>query len=150
MRVTDVAEGRGRHCSASNAAGEPCGQTSTVGASGLCIFHDPARAKEAAAARRRGLERSREVVLDRAAREPVAETDPVPALEQTLAGVARYQAWVIVALASGKLEAKTAGSLTYGLGNLKALLEKRDLEDALKEARSEVAALQKRLGGKAA
>lgn len=126
-------------CRAITVAGAPCPVVSTVNASGYCLFHDVERAVEAAATRRRGTDNSVEAQKLRAARAPVTTDDPVPPLEMTLEGLSKWQGWVVVALAAGKLDANTARALTSGLTNLRALLEKRDLGDEFKKARAALA-----------
>lgn len=122
-----------RLCRAITKAGTRCQQFQTVDESGLCLWHDPARAEIATAARLRGIERSRQrTTEDREAM--LAGLPPLPPLNATsLASVARYQAEIARRVATGVLDTKMGSAATYALTNLRGLVERAELQKRVKQ-----------------
>ncbi|HEV8612852.1 MAG TPA: hypothetical protein VGQ73_05025, partial [Gemmatimonadales bacterium] len=142
--INDPSESR-RQCRAIAADGERCSQWLNLSTEGFCLFHDPARAEEAAAARARGQVNSARASSERAAerREKTIEAmDPPPPLELTLAGVAKQLGWLAQQVSAGRLPPKVGSSVTYSLSNLRQALVASDLEAELKSARAELEKLK--------
>lgn len=135
--MTEVTRTGRARCGALTADGEPCQQFEFTPGAGCCIWHgDPAVAQ---AARERG--------LATAAREKRTRPEALrpPDLEHSLQGIVEYSAWVVQALATGKIDKAVATGLSYGLQGLRAALTARDLERQLDDARAELATLRRQL-----
>lgn len=120
--------GVGPRCSAITSKGERCRQSSTVSDSGLCLFHDPARAEERRRAQERGGEANGAPVLP----------DGLPPRPESLSDVAAYLGWIVDATARGVLDRLTAGRLSSTLKVMVAAVGKRDLEKTVEGLREEL------------
>ena len=130
-----------------NQQGEACGVAMNLSATtGLCLHHDPARVDEA-----RALYKTGSAAAGRAThlrRIELLTTEPVnlPRAEpDTLGRLARWHRWVVRAVATGEIDARTAHEITCSLKELRPVLlnlnlERRvkELEMALKKARKEL------------
>jgi hypothetical protein len=140
-----MADTGARRCQAITGDGDRCKRYDTS-PNNLCLVHDPARRAEWVAARRRGqvkgLAASAAGRAERALLKPTTLEDPPPPLERTLEGVVRFLAWVAMQVAGGKMAPKQGSTTTYALTTLRAALVARDLEDQLKAARAQLAAVR--------
>lgn len=125
-----------RTCEATTKAGTPC-QQKVADHERLCIWHDPARAEEATAARRRGGRLLQDGVKERRQerRLKIAEgsAGPRPKVGNSLPEIARWLRWVLEAGAAGELEKGEIVALTAGARVLQQVYEKRDLEKRLRQ-----------------
>lgn len=133
MRLADMPR-----CTATASHGGQCGMRLGI-RNGLCLFHDPARVEEAAAARARGTAHA-----NARRQRKVGAEDPIPDLEMTLDGIAHRLAWVNQQLATGKIPAGVASTMTYNLNNLRMALKDRDLELEVKALRAKVRELTRK------
>jgi hypothetical protein len=125
------------YCGATTLDGGVCKQIVGVNGSGRCIHHDPDRADEALAARRKGGAAT-------SARDPGPQDVPAPPAPQTLEGVIAWHCWIAVAFATGQINKATATGLAYNLAGLRAALVSRDLEREVEELRAQVKAMRER------
>jgi hypothetical protein len=127
-----------RYCGALTREGGTCRQIVGLDStSGLCPFHDPARAEEVTEMRRRGAQ------AGNATRAALADLEP-PDLEPTLDGIVRHGKWVLDQLGRGRIDPKVASSMTYGLQQMRQALIQRDLENEVKTLRAMVKELKQR------
>jgi hypothetical protein len=112
-----------QRCGAVTPSGEPC-PVHSRGPSGLCLFHDPARREEAAAARARG--RARTAQLKALGWRPQGEPPKPPT---NLDDVARWTAWVAYQVACGKLDAPRAKAIVASLSVARGAFRERDLTE---------------------
>ena len=125
------------YCGAPTLEGGTCRQI--VGlekASGRCPFHDPERAAEATAMRRKGAQMAN-------ARERPDDMPP-PAEPKTLADVITWHSWITGAFARGQLDKAQCTGLAYNLQQLRAALVSRDLEREVEQLRATVKMLRER------
>ena len=123
-----------------NAKGEPCSSTLGLGATGLCVVHDPARADKAAATRSAGGRAAAAKKREAATARPA----DCPAAPRTLADAVRWSSWAMLAVATGDIDARTGHEIGYLVNAFKAAVEKRDLERQIEELRAELAEARKR------
>jgi hypothetical protein len=127
------------YCGAPTLGGGACRQIVGLDkGSGLCPFHDPARADELTAMRRKGAARAN------AQREPQPNDVPPPREPKSLGDVIQWHSWTATALARGQIDKGVAGALTYCLQQLRGALVSRDLEHEVEELRATVATLKQR------
>jgi hypothetical protein len=126
-----------RYCGAPTREGGTCRQILGIGTSGLCPFHDPARAEEVTEMRRRGAR------AGNALRAAEMVDSPPPEDPQTLEDVTRWHSWITGALARGQIDKATATGLAYNLQQHRAALQIRDLEREVLRLRETLAALKK-------
>jgi hypothetical protein len=126
------------YCGASTLDGGTCRQIVGLDkASGLCPFHDPERAEEVTAMRRKGAQVAN-------ARERQPDDTPPPAEPKTLADVITWHSWITGAFARGQLNKAECTGLAYNLQQLRAALVSRDLEREVEELRATVKMLRER------
>jgi hypothetical protein len=122
--------------------GRACACSIGLDATGRCFTHSeqPARVKKRKDARRRGghaTNRARTVMPD--------DHPPAPT---TLEGLAEWHRWTATAVATGKIDARTAGEITRSLKELRPTLEQIDLGNQLRELRRQLTeAKRERAGG---
>lgn len=130
-------------CRGTTKGGTPCRWANNLSEDGLCAAHDPARQEESRAIRvaggKSGGRRSR------AARNAAQEKAPlnVPPAPKTLDDATRYFAWIVNAVATGALDARSGHECAYALNGFKAAAEKRDLEREIQQLREELAAARR-------
>jgi hypothetical protein len=107
----------------------------------LCVWHDPARAEEAAAMRARGFETLAAKAAEEAAREVGEDLPQRPA---TLDDVVRWQAWIVDTLARKMIEVNRAKALSEVLSAMRGSLEKRDLAKDVEDLREQMVQLKRR------
>jgi hypothetical protein len=114
-------------CRATKADGAPC--RAAAHASGYCRMHDPALAAEVAAARARGVARARVTRPPSAARVRTVPAAAIPfgGAPATLDEAATLSGWIIQAILTGKVDARTGREAVQAVNALKAVLATRDL-----------------------
>ena len=131
-----------RQCPAITRGGTRCQQRAYLNPeTHLCLWHDPTRADEAQAARRRGRETSAKEAAEREAR-MIDAADPPPMLELTLDGVSKQLGWIAQQTLVGSMQPRIARAATYALSQARHALTQADLEVQLKAARAELAKLR--------
>ena len=125
-----------RQCTALTQAGARCRQVGTVNDTGLCVFHDPARAEELMRLQTKGGVNSR----------PRVVPDDLPGRPETLSDVCSYLGWLVDATARGELDKDTSSKLTYALTSMRGALTQRDLERQVESLRTELRTLRSALG----
>lgn len=123
--------------------GERCRTTFGLSHAGLCFTHDPARARKRMKARRNGAKAANRGIRT------VALEDTPGSLE-SLEDVARWLRWVAIALATGKVDARTGSEIVKSLKELRPTLERLATEAEVKELRAMMAEMKremKREGG---
>jgi hypothetical protein len=93
------------------ADGRQCGVTVARSGSGLCLWHDPKRSEQAKAARSRGAGTAN------AKRSPVRVIDPsdTPGPLDTVEDASRWASWIVVAVATGLVDSRTAHEMSFSL-----------------------------------
>lgn len=129
------------HCRARTASGRVCRIENNL-RDGLCLWHDPQRAQQAKAARRKGGQGR--VAQRNTDRKTVDVADALDAPE-TLDDIAQWASWCAHSVAVGLIDARTAREISYALTTLRGTLEKRDLAKELRELRDAVDALKERM-----
>lgn len=126
------------HCVGFKASGDPCGATMGLSAAGLCLNHDPERRAAANAMRAAG-GRAKGAAA-RAARDAraILPPDDTPSAPKTLDDATKYFAWIVSAVTSGRLDARSAHEAAYALNGFKAAAEKRDLAREIKALRKQL------------
>src|SRR6185295_18131800 len=94
-------------CRAVRKDGQPCGTTTNVSADGFCLWHDPARASVAAAARAKGQKAAK--AGQQLAVVPEEELPPLDTLEDC----ANFCKWITRAVGSGRIAPQIAKEMTY-------------------------------------
>lgn len=108
-----------------------------------CLFHDPERVEEAAAARARGGRAGR--------KHPIRLDDPEPALaespdlELTLDAVAVYLGWCIRQTTGGRMDPDRLRSIVPGITALRGALTAKALAGQVRELSKEVKRLKTEL-----
>ncbi len=120
-------------CQGSTPDGTRCEIRSQI-VSGLCVWHDPDRRDEAAAMRRKGAAGRQPAQRTMVKTVSTAET---PGKLTDLDDCVRWAAWVARAVATGKIDARTARETSYAIITLRGSLEKRDLARDLNKLRSD-------------
>lgn len=128
-------------CRAVRKDGQPCGTTNNLSADGFCIWHDPARAAVAAAARARG-----QKTAQRAARGRQADyTEPMPDLI-TLEDCDLVASWVARQVAARALLPPEAREITAAIAQKRHVLGSiREFERRAREFKKRIAALEQQL-----
>ena len=131
-----------------NERGEPCGTAMNLSpTSGLCVHHDPARVDEARALYKTGAAAAARATHLRRIERQVTTPDNMPREEpDTLARLARWHRWVVRAVATGLVDARTAREITGSLKELRPVLVQIGLEKRVKELEAELRKYKKRLG----
>lgn len=125
-------------CRATKDDGSPCGSTSGINPeNGLCFWHDPTRRERAQEARRRGGRAAGH--QNRKERRYAAD---VPGPLETPADACRWTAWATQALATGRIDDKTAGKIASLVRAWLSANEKRAQAEEIAELRDEIAALR--------
>ncbi|CAN5872334.1 hypothetical protein BH11GEM2_BH11GEM2_06720 [soil metagenome] len=121
--------------------GEPCGSTLGLSPAGRCLNHDPERQEAARQVRIAG-----GIAAGKSKRERRAAAgakgvfpDDVPAVPKTLDDATKYYAWIVNAVATGRLDARSGHECSFALHGFRAAAEKRDLEREIKKLRDELA-----------
>lgn len=121
--------------------GLPC-QADVPRGGTLCIWHDPARQREAAEARRRG-----GVNANLPPERPPLEVPGPP--PKTLEEATRWAAWAVHAVASGAMDPKQGREVAY---LLRAFMDGRKsvdrVDDRVRQLRAEIEKLRKGAGGR--
>lgn len=133
-------------CVAHTKAGQPCTQRRDLSPAGYCRWHDPARAEEMRALRRKGQQASiRKAAENRRVRlAQLAETaGPRPPVGDSLETVAQFLRWLLEAGARGEVDPGTLAGLTSTARAVMGAYERRDLERRLKAALKELDALKR-------
>ena len=127
-----------RTCRGTKTNGDPCGSKLGLSLDGLCLNHDPERQDAVLAIRVAGGQAAG--AAKRAARAARAANvpDDVPPAPKTLDDAVRYFAYITHAVATGKLDARSAHEAAYALNGFKAAVEKRDLEREIKGLRKQL------------
>lgn len=122
-------------CTAVKGDGERCNVRAGIGPSGLCVWHDPNRAVEAAAMRSRGgsFPRGKTVVPE----------DLPGGPPETLEDVILWASWATVAVATGRIDARTSREISSMLTTLRFALERRDLKRQVEALTRQVEALRR-------
>jgi len=100
-----------------------------------CIHHDPKRAEQATAMRRKGGIK---------ATSRARTTSDVPPAPETIDDVVTWSAWVAMSVATGKIDSKVAREVTNAIRQFQSGIEKRDLAREMQELRLQVKSLKKR------
>lgn len=119
--------------------GEPCRSTLNLGATGLCLSHDPARIQEARAMRAKGGVATG--ISKRLAK--AANPKDVPRAPKTLEDAVVWSSWAMHSVAVGEIDARTGHEIGYLVNAFKAAVEKRDLLREIEALRAELADAQK-------
>lgn len=121
-------------CQGTTPDGTRCSIRSQISDTGLCVWHDPARKDEADELRKKG----------QAARTPsrraevrTVDAKDTPGKLTDLDDLVRWAAWTAKAVATGKIDARTARETAYALTCFRGGLEKRDLARDLAKLRSD-------------
>lgn len=120
------------YCGHPKRSGGTCRQV--VAAEGdVCIWHDPARQKEATEARQRAAAKTN------AQRRKTRTADPseVPEPPKTIHDAIEWASWAVHAVATGKIDARTAHEMAY---TLRAFMDGRRHADSVDERVKELAA----------
>jgi len=127
------------HCRAlAETTGQPCRVSNNLSPDGLCFWHDPDRAERLADARKRGgIIRARNMKSRLTV--PDGEAPPVP---RTVEDAAQWAAWATHAVATGRIDHRTAHEVAYSLNALLRALDKVALSDRLKEVEAMIAKLR--------
>lgn len=128
-------------CASNRADGERCTKGAVAG-SPWCFMHDPKRQEEVAAARRRGAEATKR----RHSNIRTVDLEDTPGQIDTLADVATWLRWCAVAVATGKIDARTGHEVIVSLKELRPTLEKVGLEEEVRKLRAELAAARQGRG----
>lgn len=120
-------------CRAITEGGTRCKIQNSLSEDGLCLWHDPERAEEAARARRRGGRNG-----GRRPKIRTAGADEVPDPPQTIEDVVAWTSWATWAVATGAIDSRTAHEIGYLARALQAGLEKTDLSEEVDELREMV------------
>lgn len=120
-------------------AGTPCRSALGLGATGLCLTHDPARKTAAREVRAAG---GRAAGAAKRAARVVLPTN-VPAPPRTLDDAVKFASWLTHAVCVGTLDARSAHEAGYALNVFKAAVEKRDLQREIASLRAELAAARR-------
>ncbi len=126
-----------KRCRAITEGGTRCKIQNSLSEDGLCLWHDPERAEEAARARRRGGRNGGRVPKIR-----TAGMDEVPDPPQSVEDVVAWTSWATWAVATGKIDSRTAHEIGYLARALHAGLEKVDLSEEVEELRAMIERLQ--------
>lgn len=121
------------------ADGLPCRSPLGLGASGLCLSHDPKRKAAARAVRAAGGRAAG--AAKRAAR--VSIPDGVPKPPRNLEEATTYFAWITDAIATGRMDARTGHECAFALKGFQSAAEKRDLQREIAALRAELAAAKR-------
>lgn len=114
--------------------GERCATGFGLSDAGLCYAHDPERAEERQEARKKG---ARTVNATRKTIRTVALED-TPGELDSLEDVARWLKWTALALATGKIDARTGSEITKALKELRPTLERLATEAEVKALREQL------------
>jgi hypothetical protein len=112
-------------CRAAKRDGSPC--RAPAGADGFCRMHDPSVAGDVAAARARGRAHRGPKVSGGAIRTVPAADIPFGGAPATLDEAAQLSAWIIQAILTGKVDARTGREAVMAVNALKAVIATRDL-----------------------
>jgi hypothetical protein len=119
-------------CTAITDGGRRCRIKSGLSDAGLCLWHDPARADQAQRARTGG----------RKPKIRTADLDEVPAQPQSVEDVVEWCSWATLAVATGRIDSRTAHEIGYLARALESGLEKLDLAADISELRDQLAELK--------
>lgn len=122
-----------RRCPFVKPGGNRCRSTSNLNPeSGLCLWHDPERERQAEAARKKGGRASA-----RAQRGTVPPGE-APAPPTTLREAAEFAAWAAHAVVTGRIDKATASKVAALLNSFRGSHEKALAEEQLADLRAEV------------
>ena len=126
-------------CRAVRKDGQPCGTMTNLSADGFCLWHDPARASVAAAARAKG-QKAAKAGQQLAV---IAEDEEMPPLD-TLEDCANFLAWLTYAVGRGKIATAVAKEMTSAVKERRyILLNIADVTRRVREVKRAVAAAGK-------
>lgn len=125
-------------CQAMNAQGEQCRAPALI-KERFCVTHHPDHQEARQESRRRG------GVNARSARSTIRIVDEAdtPGTIETLEDVANWLRWCAMAVATGKLDARTGHEIVAALKELRPTLEKVGIEEEVRKLRDELAAAKK-------
>jgi hypothetical protein len=132
------------HCQATKSNGLPCKTKLWLSDAGLCIAHDPLRIEEARQMRMAGAKamheaKRRKKEEARLAQGAAAVECDIPPFPKNLEDATKYFAWIVDAIARGKIDARSGHEMSYALNGFKAAAEKRDMQREIKRLREQVA-----------
>lgn len=117
-----------RRCRAVKRDGSRCGVVAGVSAATmLCRMHDPAVSGEVSAARARGRANRQVRSAGAVARTVPAADIPFGGEPKTLDEAAALSGWIIQAILTGKVDARTGREAVLAVNGLKSVLATRDL-----------------------
>lgn len=119
--------------------GERCKTTFGLSKAGLCFTHDPERARKRLKARRNGAKTANRGIRTVDATDTPGELD-------SLEDVARWLKWTALALATGKIDARTGSEITKALKELRPTLERLATEAEVKALREQLRDLKRESG----
>jgi hypothetical protein len=128
-------------CTFTKDDGTRCQVSNGLSDAGLCIWHDPERRQQVAEMRSKGARTANPKRAKHTARTVSAEDAP-PAPE-SLEDCVRWSSWLTVAVTTGVLDARTTKEAVQAIRELRASLEKRDLEREVADLKRQLAAIQK-------
>jgi len=128
--------------------GTRCGVTFGL-VEGLCWHHDPGRAKDADAARRKGLKAASQTSRRRRGGtvKTVDPTDAPGGPPQTAEEARQWVAWATWAVATGQIDARTAREVGYNVRAFLTAHEKTEMEAAIEELRAHSKKIREDRGG---
>lgn len=124
-------------------SGANCRTSLNLGASGLCLQHDPARAAERQAVHAAG---GKATAARKRERRAAAGPRDIPAAPKSLDDAVRISAWITHATLQGEIDVRVSEAATKAIRQFQLCVEKRELVQRLKEAQAELDALKKAKG----
>lgn len=100
-----------------------------LGSTGLCLVHDPYRRAEAQAARGAGARAKGRAIQKRKAALP----KDCPRAPRTLEDAEQVASWITFATLSGEIDVRVAEAATKAVRQFQLTIEKRTLQDRVKE-----------------
>lgn len=124
-------------CHALNAKGEPCGSPPEVVEDGYCPAHRDDDPDHMSGIGRKGAE-STARKLQRPPPELEDDLGPVPPPPENVEDIKRWLSWAMAAVASERIDQKTARQIGYLARALLDTLQKLDVEEELTELREQI------------
>ena len=128
-------------CTALTKKGTRCRQRSTVGPSGLCLHHDPAKKRQVAAVRSRGGKAAGKAKM--AQRVRTVDASEAPPAPQTIEDCATWASWAVHAVAVGSIDARTGDTVGKLLNALQRALKDGRLVEDVTTLRAQIAELRR-------
>lgn len=124
--------------------GERCGMANFDPATGLCVWHDPARKEQAAKMRHRGGKESGARVKARKPAVRVVSPEDAPKPPETLEDALAWASWAVWAVTTGTIDARTGHEVGY---ILRGFMDGKKHLDRTDERVKELEATLKKLRG---